>query len=42
MTMDKQLKGIPSWLSVDLTILAASVVIFATVVWIGFEGPLFY
>jgi len=38
--MDKQ--RIPGWLSVDPTIVAASVIIFATVVWIGFDGALFY
>ena len=38
--MDKQ--RIPGWLSVDLTILATSAIIFAaTVVWISYEGALF-
>jgi hypothetical protein len=33
-TMDKQPQRIPTWLSIDLAILAVSVII-----WIGFEGP---
>jgi hypothetical protein len=36
MTMDKQPTRIPTWLSVDLTMLAASVIIFAATIWIGF------
>jgi hypothetical protein len=35
--MGKQLKRMPRWLSVDLTILAASVIIIAFGVWMGFE-----
>ena len=31
-------KRVPMWLSVDLTILAVSVIILAAVMWIGFEG----
>ena len=37
--MDKQPQRIPTWLSIDLAILAVSVIIIAAGVWIGFEGP---
>jgi hypothetical protein len=40
-TMDKQPQRIPTWLSIDLTIIAVSVIIIAVGVWIGFEGPPF-
>ena len=38
-TMDKQLIRMPRWLSVDLAIIAVSVILIAAGVWIGFEGP---
>jgi hypothetical protein len=31
--------AIPTWLSIELAILAVSVIIIAAGVWIGFEGP---
>ena len=37
--MDKQTKRIPNWLSIDLAILAASVIIIAAGVWVGLQGP---
>jgi hypothetical protein len=38
MTMDWQSRRIPTWLTVDLTIIAASIIMIAAAVWIGFEG----
>jgi hypothetical protein len=35
--MGKQLKRMPRWLSVDLTILAVSLIISAVGVWMGIE-----
>ena len=35
--MDKQPQRIPTWLSIDLAILAVSVIIIAFGVWMGFE-----
>jgi hypothetical protein len=35
--MGKQLKRMPRWLSVDLTILAVSLIIIAVGVWMGIE-----
>ena len=36
--MGKQLKRMPRWLSVDLTIFAVSAIIIAFGVWMGFEA----
>jgi thiamine transporter ThiT len=36
--MKKQLRRIPKWLSVDLTLIAVSVIILAAGVWIGLAG----
>jgi len=38
-TMDKHLRRIPMWLTMDLTIIAVSAILIAVGVWIGFEGP---
>jgi hypothetical protein len=37
--MDKHLRRIPMWLTMDLTIIAVSAILIAVGVWIGFEGP---
>jgi len=37
--MDMQSRRIPTWLTVDLTIIAVSMIMIAAGVWIGFEGP---
>jgi hypothetical protein len=37
--MDKQPKRIPTRLSIDLTILAASAILIVVGVWIGVQGP---
>jgi len=37
--MDKQRQRIPTWLTVDVTVIAVSLIIIAVGVWIiGFEG----
>jgi hypothetical protein len=30
---------VPTWLTVDVTVIAVSMIIIAVGVWIGFEGP---
>ena len=37
-TMDRRTRRIPTWLTVDMTIIAASIIIIAAAMWIGFEG----
>jgi len=36
--MDRQQQRIPTWLTVDVTIIAASIIIIAAAIWIGFKG----
>jgi hypothetical protein len=37
-TMDRQPRRIPTWLTVDMTVIGASIIIIAAAVWIGFRG----
>jgi hypothetical protein len=37
-TMDRRSRRIPTWLTVDMIILAASIIFIAAAMWIGFEG----
>jgi len=36
--MDRRTRRIPTWLTVDMTIIAASIIIIAAAMWFGFEG----